>query len=132
LSTHGILSVGTVTIVPLSQHDRLGNLVSIFLLDETKDIRQSRVGLFVGVRNTHTTTSGNIVSLNSATGIGDGNESDIVGQDIDRVVGRDSDGDLELSGKVGRTVQWLKVLDSVSGYLLLVEPDLVVGGSTRE
>jgi hypothetical protein len=84
------------------------------------------------MRDTHTTTSSDIVPLNLAIGIGNGDESNIVGQDIDRVVGWDSDGDLELSGKVGGTVQWLKVLDGITSNLLFVEPDLVVGGRARE
>lgn len=82
--------------------------------------------------DTHTTTCSDIVSLDSTVGIDDGDESNIVGQDIDRVVWWDSDGNLELSGKVGRTVKRLKVLDSVTSDLLFVEPDLVVGGGAWE
>jgi hypothetical protein len=82
--------------------------------------------------DTHTTTGSDVVSLDSTVGVNDGDESNIIGQDIDRVVWWDSDGNLELSGKVGRTVKRLKVLDSVTSDLLFVEPDLVVGGRTGE
>jgi hypothetical protein len=129
-TTYSILSVLSVTVVPLSQHDSLGNLVSILLLDETKDIGQSGVCLFVRMSDTHTTTGGNVVSLDSAISIDDSDEPDVIGQDIDRVVGWDSDGNLELSGKVGGTVEWLEVLNGITSNLLFVEPDLVVGGRT--
>jgi hypothetical protein len=84
------------------------------------------------VSDTHTSTGGNVVSLNSAVGINDSNESNVVGQDIDRVVWWDSYGDLELSGEVGGTVKRLKVLDGITSDLLFVKPDLVVGGSAGE
>ena len=82
--------------------------------------------------DTHTTTGSDVVSLNGTVGINDGDESNIVGQDVDRVVGWNSDGDLELSRKVGRTIEWLKVLDGITSDLLFVEPDLVVGSSAGE
>ena len=82
--------------------------------------------------DTHTTTGSDVVSLDSTVGIDDSDESNIVGQDVNRVVWWDSDGNLELSRKVGRTVKRLKVLDSVTSDLLFVEPDLVVGGGAGE
>lgn len=83
--------------------------------------------------DTHTTTGSDVVSLDGTVGINDGDESNIVGQDIDRVVWWDSDRNLELSGQVGGTVKRLKILNSVTSDLLFVEPDLVVGsGAGKE
>lgn len=125
--TYSILSVGSVTVVSLSQHDGLGNLVTLVLVDVTKNISQSGVCLFVRVGDTHTTTGRNVVSDEVALGVDNGDESNIVGEDIDGIVWWDSDGHLEFTWQVGWAVEWLKVLDGITCDLLFVEPDLVVG-----
>lgn len=121
--------------VPLDQHDALSNLGTILSCDETDDITQSRVGLFVTVSNTHTTTNANIVT-NDLVVLNNGNETNIVGEDVNGIVRRDGDGDLEFTGEVVRAVERLAVrverLDSVTRDLLLVKPDFVVSVGSRK
>lgn len=121
--------------VPLDQHDALSNLGTILSCDETDDITQSRVGLLVTVSNTHTTTNANIVT-NDLVVLNNGNETNIVGEDVNGIVRRDGDGDLEFTGEVVRAVERLAVrverLDSVTRDLLLVKPDFVVSVGSRK
>lgn len=133
--TYGVLSVLSVTVVPLDQHDALSNLLTVLRSDETNDITQTRVGLLVTVGNTHTTTNADIVT-NDFVVFNDGNETNIIGEDVNSVVRRDSDGDLEFTRQVVRTVERLAVgierLNSVTRDLLLVKPDFVVGVGSRK
>lgn len=121
--------------VPLDQHDALSNLRTILSGDETDDITQSRVGLLVTVSNTHTTTNTNVVT-NDLVVLNNGNETDVVGEDVNGVVRRDGDGDLEFTREVVRAVERLAVrverLDSVTRDLLLVKPDFVVSVGSRK
>lgn len=121
--------------VPLDQHNALSNLGTILSCDETDDITQSRVGLLVTVSNTHTTTNANIVT-NDLVVLNNGNETNIVGEDVNGIVRRDGDGDLEFTGEVVRAVERLAVrverLDSVTRDLLLVKPDFVVSVGSRK
>lgn len=133
--THSVLPVLSVTMVPLDQHDALSNLRTILSGDETDDITQSRVGLLVTVSNTHTTTNTNVVT-NDLVVLNNGNETDVVGEDVNGVVRRDGDGDLEFTREVVRAVERLAVrverLDSVTRDLLLVKPDFVVSVGSRK
>lgn len=121
--------------VPLDQHNALSNLGTILSCDETDDITQSRVGLLVTVSNTHTTTNANIVT-NDLVVLNNGNETNIVGEDVNGIVRRDGDGDLEFTGEVVRAVERLAVrverLDSVTRDLPLVKPDFVVSVGSRK
>lgn len=121
--------------VPLDQHDVLSNLRAILGGDETDDITQSRVGLLVTVSNTHTTTNTNVVT-NDLVVLNNGNETNVVGEDVNGVVRRDGDGDLEFTREVVRAVERLAVrverLDSVTRDLLLVKPDFVVSVGSRK
>lgn len=133
--TYSVLPVLSVTVVPLDQHDAFGNLFTVLRSDETNDITQSRVGLLVTVSNTHTTTNTDIVT-NDLVVFNDGNETNVVGEDVHSIVWRDSDGDLEFTREVVRTVERLAVrverLNSVTRDLLLVKPDFVVGVGSRK
>lgn len=121
--------------VPLDQHDALSNLRTILSGDETDDITQSGVGLLVTVSNTHTTTNTNVVT-NDLVVLNNGNETNVVGEDVNGVVRRDGDGDLEFTREVVRAVERLAVrverLDSVTRDLLLVKPDFVVSVGSRK
>ena len=58
----------------------------------------------------------------------DGDEAQIVGEDVDIVVGRDRDDGLELSRQVGLAVDRLSSSASpLVVDLLALEPDLVIG-----
>ncbi|GJC94312.1 hypothetical protein ColKHC_03138 [Colletotrichum higginsianum] len=112
----GVLAVLAVAMVALDEHDLLAGNVDLVRLDEAE----------------HAANLG-VEALEVAVLALDGDQTNVVGVDVGVVVGRDGDGDLELSRQVGRSVQGLKVLDGVAGDLrlgvvLVRKPDLVVGG----
>jgi len=53
----------------------------------------------------HASANGNVVADNLII-LENCNEADIIGEDIDRVIGRYCDGNLELPGKVLRSGEW--------------------------
>jgi hypothetical protein len=126
-----VLAVGTVTIVALDEHDLLASNVDLVLRDESKVATSTRVGLLHVMSDTHTTTSKQVETDEVTIVALDGNETDVVSVDVGVVVRRNGDGNLELSGKVGRAVKRLEVLDRIAGNLFLLaiallKPDLVV------
>ncbi|KAI6767994.1 hypothetical protein HG530_006003 [Fusarium avenaceum] len=130
----GVLSVLTITVVTLDKHDLLTGNVHILGLDETEHATSLGICLLVVVGSTHATTSKKVEASKVAILTLDSNQTNVVGIHIGIVMGRNSNSDLELSGKVSRTVQRLKVLDGVTsnlGLLVVIvsQPDLVVGGS---
>ncbi|CAH0058598.1 unnamed protein product [Clonostachys solani] len=125
-----VLAVLTVTVIALDKHNLLADNVSILHRDETEHSTGLGVGLLVVVGSTHTTTSKNVETSKATVFALDSNQTDIVCVHIGIIVRRNSDGDLELSGEVGGTVEGLKVLDSVAGNLSLLvivicEPNFV-------
>ncbi|TKW57249.1 hypothetical protein CTA1_2221 [Colletotrichum tanaceti] len=129
----GVLAVLAVAVVALDEHDLLAGNVDLVRLDVAEHAANLGVRLLVVVGGTHTATGEQIEALEVAVLALDGDQTNVVGVDVGVVVGRDGDGDLELSRQVGRSVQGLKVLDGVAGDLrlgivLVREPDLVVGG----
>lgn len=83
------------------------------------------------LRDTHTTTDGDIESEQLLVIVEDGDVAEVVAEDVDIVVRRDRDRDLELARQVVFSVKRLDVLDCLTNDLLLVEPDLGVRGSLR-
>ena len=69
----------------------------------------------------HATTHVHIATLLSAGGIAEQHQADVLGEQVDRVVPRDGDGDLELAGQVGGAVQGLGGIatEDGSGFLEL-------------
>ncbi|CAG9946768.1 unnamed protein product [Clonostachys rosea f. rosea IK726] len=125
-----VLAVLAVTVIALDKHDLLADNVSILHRDETEHSTGLGVGLLVVVSRTHTTTSKNVEPSKATVFALDSNQTDIVCVHIGIIVRRNSNGDLELSGEVGGTVQGLEVLDSVAGNLgllviVICEPDFV-------
>ena len=122
----------------------------MLLRDEAKYASQTRVRLFVAVRNTHATTCGDVESREVAILVNNRNEANIVSKEINIIIGWDSDGYFELeksqlvsditdgrdgdhlARKIEFAVQGLNVLDRVTCNHLLVQPDFVVSCGTRE
>ena len=130
----GVLAVGAVTVVALDEHDLLASNVDLLLADISEIATSTGVGLLHVVGHTHSTTGKQVKTDQSTVLTLDGDKTNVVGVDVGVVVRWDSDGDLELSGQVGRAVERLEVLNGIAGDLLLLvvtllEPDLVVGSS---
>ena len=126
-----------VSIIPLHQHDLLGDLTSLRYRAEADDGTGTRIGLLVTMRHTHTSTNGNIETSKFAIRVGDSDEADIVREHIDVVVGWDRNGNFELRGgsvseqtnasvraylarKIELSVERLEVLQCISRNELLV------------
>ena len=85
-----------IPIIPLHQHDLLGNLTSLRYRAETDDGTSTRIGLLITMRHTHTSTNGDVESSKLAIRVGDSDEANIVGEDVDVVERWDGNCDFEL------------------------------------
>lgn len=138
-------SLGTVTVIPLSQHDLLRNNVCLIGCAKSENVCSARVSLLVGMRDSHTTAGRNIKPRKVSFFIRNGDEADIVGKDVNIVGRRDSDGNFELARdkssrravpirgqitylprEIISTIQRLMVLYGVAGNKLLVQPDFMI------
>jgi hypothetical protein len=81
--------------------------------------------------NTHSTTDGNVETEQLLVLVKNGDVTEVMAVDVDVVARRNGDGDLELARKVVLAVKRLVVDDGLTGNLLLVEPNLGVGGGLR-
>ncbi len=93
---HSLLSV---TVVSLDQHYLLCHVTTLFVSAVAKHVAQSGVRLFITVRDPHTPACSNIETRDVAGLIDDGYEPDVVGEDIDVVVGGYGNSYLELRAK---------------------------------
>ena len=91
-------SLLAVTVVSLDKHDLLGDVRTLLDGTETEDVCDTGVGLFVTEGDTHTTTRCDIKSCEFAVLVDDGNEAHIVRKDVNVVLWRDDNSDLELGG----------------------------------
>ena len=89
-----------VTVVSLDQHDLLRHVFTLLHCAETEDISSSGICLLVCMGYTHSTSSSDVESSESAILIQDRNEADIVGEDVDIVRRGDGDGNFELEACV--------------------------------
>jgi hypothetical protein len=92
----GSHALDTVPVVPLDEDDLLGNVLALLNSTETDDATGTRVGLLVSMGHTHTTTNGDIEAFELSVGANDGNEPEVVREDVDVIGRRDGDSDLEL------------------------------------
>ena len=80
----------------MNQHDLLRNDLTLVNGTETKNVTQPRVSLFVSVGDTHTTTSGHVEADKFTFLVDDSDETNIVGEEINIIVWRDGNSNLEL------------------------------------
>ncbi|GKT85628.1 LOW QUALITY PROTEIN: hypothetical protein Ct61P_03478 [Colletotrichum tofieldiae] len=112
-----VLAVLAVAVVALDEHDLLAGDVDLVRLDEAE----------------HATDLG-VEALEVAVLALDGDQTNVVSVDVGVVVGGMA---MVILNFLGRSVQRLEVLDSVTGDLglgvvLVRQPDLVVGGGRRQ
>ena len=89
-------SLSTVAIVPLDKHDLLGDIDALLDSAEAEDGACPRVCLLVTVGDTHTSAGSDIEASELAVLVDDGDEADVVCEDINIVVWRNSYSDFEL------------------------------------
>ena len=85
-----------VSVIPLGQQDLLCHFVRLLFRTEAKEAANTGICLLVGMGYTHASSCRHVKSKQLAIGIGDRNETNIVGKEIHVIVWRDSHSDFEL------------------------------------
>jgi hypothetical protein len=125
----GLTALEAIAEVALGGDHGLGDRQCPVRLHEAEDVGQSREGRGVPVGRAHP-AAGRDVEADQAFAVGDGDEAQVVGIDVDIVVRRHRNGGLELPRQIGRAVDGLEIL--AAAHLLAVEPDLVIGAGLRQ
>jgi hypothetical protein len=69
----------------LHEHYLFRNILALFWCTEAKETAKARVSLLVSVRNTHSTSNSNIKALELAVLTDNGDETNVIGKDVDVV-----------------------------------------------
>lgn len=110
----------------LSRHDLLSDIETLVRWHETNHVAQPRIRLLVRMRDAHTTANGDVEARQTAVRlVSNGNKANVRCVNIDVVVRRYGNVDLELSREIDGAVERFKVFDGLAGNELLVEPDPV-------
>ena len=96
---------------------------------EAHDVGGARIGVRLAVGHAHAAADGDVPAGDLAVLVEDGDEAEIVREDVDVVRRRHRDHDLELARQVGLAVDRLDLLLLAAGDLLAVEPDLAIGAA---
>jgi hypothetical protein len=91
-------SLGSIPIVTLSEKNALCDLETVFNRTEAQNVASPRIRFFVGVSDAHSTSSRDIEADETPFAIRDGNESNIIGENVDVVIRRYGNGNFELKG----------------------------------
>lgn len=86
----------TVPIVSLHQHDLLSDELALFRCTESDHIADARVRLLIGMCDTHTTTDADVEAFQIAALVGNSDEADVIGEDVNVIIRRNGDCDFEL------------------------------------
>lgn len=86
----------TIPVISLNKHDLLSDVLGLFGSTEPNHIADSWICLLVRVSHTHTSTNTDVEAFKVSILVGDGDETDIVGEHINVVVRRNSYRDFEL------------------------------------
>lgn len=86
----------SVTVISLHQHYLLSHFLAFLDSTETKYVSESRISLLVAVSDTHTASSSHIEPFEVAILVDNSNKSNVVGENIDIIGGRNGNGDFEL------------------------------------
>jgi hypothetical protein len=82
--------------IPLHKHDFLGNIFALFRGAEAKNAARARIGLFIAMGNTHTTTGSDVEALELAVSVNDRDKTNVVGEEVNIVCRRNGNSNLEL------------------------------------
>lgn len=75
----------TITVISLHEHYLFRNIFALIRCTKSKEAAKARVGLFVSVSDTHSTTNSNIEAFELAVSTDDGDETHIIGKDVNIV-----------------------------------------------
>ena len=125
-----MLAVGTITVIALDGDDRLRHVHRVLRLAEADHVAGTRVGLGLTVGHPHAAANHDVVTDDSIA-LHDRDKAEIMGENIDIVMRRQCDGDLEFARQVG-TAENRFILDLATGNLFLIQPDLVPSSGARQ
>mmetsp|Transcript_17947 Transcript_17947/g.40146 ORF Transcript_17947/g.40146 Transcript_17947/m.40146 type:complete len:303 (+) Transcript_17947:1443-2351(+) len=115
-----------VTVVALHRQDSLHGLKEVLLLDESQVIRRARERRLLAVGASHAAANDDVETFQGLPiGLHDNHTADVVDVEVDAVVARDSECDLELLGKVGTAVQRLNRVARDDAVAVVVRAHLV-------
>jgi hypothetical protein len=80
----------------LHEHYLFRDILTLFWCTKSNETPKARVRLLVSVRDTHATTNSNIEAFELAVSTDDGDETNVIGKDVNIVSGRNRHCDLEL------------------------------------
>ena len=127
----GVFAIGAVAVVALDEHDFFGDVHDLVGGAEAEDVGEARVGLDLVVRHAEAAADGDVEAEEFFAGlIGDGDEAEIVGVDVDVIARRDGDDGFKFARQVGRTVERLRV-GFAAGDEFVGDPDFVIGARAR-
>jgi hypothetical protein len=140
-------SLSSVSIVTLGQKNTLGDLETISNRTEAQNVAGPRIRFLIRVGDTHSTSCCDVEADEASFVICDGDESNIIRENVDVVVRGYSNRNFELrnisawvwleeppylSRKIIWPVHGLYILDSVTSNHLFVQPDLVICAGFRK
>jgi hypothetical protein len=123
-----MLAVGAVAVLAVEADDGAHGGDEILGRDEGDRRRQARIGLRLVVGHAEAAAEIEVVA-GEPLALERGEDAEIVGQHVDRVVLGNGEADLELPRQVGAPVERVLLRP---GDALAVEPDLVIGAGRRE
>ena len=125
----GAAAVGAAAMVALNLDHGFDDREQAVGWNEAQGCREPRVGVGAVVGHAEAAADGDVVA-DQGIAFPAGDEGEVLGQDVDRVVVGEGDADLEFAGEIDRTVEGLLLVEA--GDRLLVEEDLVVGAAPGE
>ena len=126
----GVSAIAAVAPVAMQPHHRRDGVEQVVGFDKGDRSRHARIGLRLVVGHAVTAAQEEIVAGELVLRE-QGDDAEIVGQDIDGVVLGDRETDLELPRQVSLAIEGIDRL-LVPGHFLPVDPDLVIGAGLRQ
>ena len=101
----GMAPLLTIAMIPLQSGDRLHQIQHVIDRHPTERVGAARKGLVFVVGASHAATHVDVAAQGAASGIAEQHQTDVLGEQIHRVVTGNGDGDLELAWQVGGAVE---------------------------
>ena len=115
----GMTTDAAIAVIPLQRHDCLEKVEDVSGVHVAKGIGDARERFLFVVGAAHAAPHVDVAAPQIAGGVGEGHQTDVLGQQIHRVVTGDGDGHLELSGQVGVAIERFRLTAGEHAWLQL-------------
>lgn len=119
-------AIDAVAVVALHEDDFFRDVDDLFGWAEADDVGEARESCLVAVGHAHAAARGDVVADDFSRVVGDGEEREVVGENIDVIGWRAGDGDFEFSRQIGFAVDGLDFLFRALDFFA-IEPNFVIG-----